>query len=66
MRDFHLDDEMHARSEHFIVTHPCTVQNEGFIGGKTSYRFTDTSIGQVAVVRCVCDAEEDLTDYSQW
>ena len=38
----------------------------GAIGGRLTFCFTVTSIGVVAVVRCACGAEADVTDFSAW
>ncbi len=38
----------------------------GAIGGRLTYCFTDTSLGQIAIVKCACGAEINLTDFDSW
>lgn len=52
-----------AHADHWIRTHPCRLRKSKrttAIGGKISFRFTDTSIGQLQVVLCACGKEELL------
>ena len=57
-----------VRAEHakaalaWIKKHPCKERRKsgGVIGGKVSYVFTQTSIGVLQVVKCVCRGEECL------
>lgn len=39
---------------------------QGAIGGRFTFSFTRTTIGNVSKVRCACGAEKDLTDYGAW
>lgn len=43
----------------WLDDHPCKIRGKysGAIGGGTTYRFTDTSIGQIQVVSCACGDE---------
>ncbi len=45
--------------------HRCDLP-EGAIGGKLTYMFTNTELGQVVQVKCACGEVCDLTDYEGW
>lgn len=60
-----MAQDMHFRIEarhveiaqKWIAEHPCKIRKSkrtGAIGGKTSYTFVDTSIGQLQNVNCAC------------
>lgn len=57
-------DKRHAENARkWINQHPCKTRKSkkiGVIGGKTSYVFTNTSIGQLQIVRCGCRKEKLL------
>jgi hypothetical protein len=38
----------------------------GAIGGRFSYTFTQTSLGLITTVTCLCGEKIDLTDYDRW
>jgi arsenate reductase-like glutaredoxin family protein len=40
--------------------------NTGAIGGRLTYSFTSTSLGEVCKVECACGAKVDLTEYGDW
>lgn len=65
-REFFLDDPEQDAAEEFVVTHQCSIEYEGAIGGAISYTFTDTSIGTAITVSCACGAQENITDYAKW
>ena len=58
----------------FIKNHKCDLKDEsrtggkkvGAIGGRIGYRFTPTSLGIAALVKCACGKEKDVTDYDSW
>lgn len=44
----------------------CTITDEGAIGGRITFEFTPTGLGDVVKVRCACGAKIDLTEYEKW
>ena len=38
----------------------------GAIGGRMTYSFTNTSLGQLCKAKCACGQEVDLTNYENW
>ena len=40
--------------------------NQGAIGGRLSYRFTPTGLGEIVVVTCACGEEVDLSFSEDW
>ncbi len=36
------------------------------IGGRFSYSFTPTGLGEIAAVHCACGKKKTLTDFSEW
>ena len=44
----------------------CPIKDTGAIGGKTSVKFTMTSLGCGITVECDCGASVDVTDVSCW
>lgn len=63
---FSLTEDEYKLAVEFKNSHHCDHINVGAIGGSTTYRFTPTSLGIIAVVSCVCGKELDLTDYESW
>lgn len=58
---FTIDSRHAENAQKWIAQHPCRIRKSkktGAIGGKTSYVFTNTSIGQLQTVCCACG--EDL------
>lgn len=55
---FHEWDEAHKKR--CVNGDP---MNQGAIGGRLTFSFTPTSLGEIQKVRCVCGEEIDLTDY---
>jgi hypothetical protein len=41
-------------------------ENQGAIGGVLSYVFTDTSMGQIATLKCACGEKQALTNFDNW
>ena len=72
MIHFDLDDEQAAKVFKWNRKHldHCPLYGkDGAIGGRVSYTFTPTSLGQIVKVKCACgseDSEVDLTDYENW
>lgn len=65
---FELTPQQQETATQWIRTHDCPRRREyaGAIGGVSSYCFTPTSIGEIAVVKCWCGQELNLTDFSDW
>lgn len=40
--------------------------NTGAIGGRLTFCFTRTSLGQIVNVKCACGSEICLTDFEVW
>ena len=59
---FRIRAEHATAARTWIKKHPCKERRKsgGVIGGKVSYVFTETSIGVLQVVKCVCGGEECL------
>ena len=64
------DDEEKAAKEwfdlHLKTKHKGKAPYTGAAGGGLSYEFTPTGIGTCIVVRCMCGAEENVTDFEGW
>lgn len=41
-------------------------EDGGAIGGRYTWEFTPTSLGEVVRLRCCCGAEVDLSEYENW
>jgi len=41
-------------------------QKQAAIGGRFSYSFTPTGLGEIAAVSCACGKKKTLTDFSEW
>ncbi len=44
----------------------CKQTEVGAIGGKYTYSFTQTSLGCIHKLKCICGEEADFTDYESW
>lgn len=70
----YLTEDQTQKADEFKKNHDCKYRTQeipdhiyvGEIGGTTSYRFTPTSLGVVAVVLCTCGNEMELTDHESW
>lgn len=40
--------------------------NQGAIGGRMSFTFTPTGLGQITKIKCACGDEVDVTQYEHW
>lgn len=40
--------------------------NSGAIGGRFTWKFTSTNLGQISVLECSCGERLDLTPYHDW
>ena len=64
---FELNEVETERAEAFQEKHRHPEVYKGAIGGHLNYIFTPTSIGDACSIHCtICDAEENITDYSHW
>lgn len=76
MKTFELSDEqlvalMRWESEHDRM---CSLYDDGTkpiskmgaIGGRATYCFTPTSLGMIAIFKCACGGELNLTEYHVW
>lgn len=64
---FELDDNEIRKLNEWDNKHQCSLKEDsGAIGGRLTYSFTGTSLGQIVVVKCGCGEEIDLTDYNMW
>lgn len=54
------------KEEHDKVCPLKSPGKQGAIGGRTTFTFTGTSLGELFGVQCGCGAEECFTDVSHW
>lgn len=52
-------------TEHVAAKHSNPVKHAA-IGGRLTWSFTGTSLGQITTVTCACGEKIDLTDYEEW
>lgn len=41
-------------------------RSQGAVGGRFTYEFCNTTLGQVCKFKCECGASVDVTDYDEW
>ncbi len=41
-------------------------QKQAAIGGRFTYSFTPTGLGEIAAIHCACGKKKTLTDFSEW
>ncbi len=68
---FELDEDEKNTMYNWLKKHnkTCKYSNphvQGAIGGRSSYIFTPTSLGITTKVKCACNEEICLTDYTNW
>jgi len=65
---FIIDDEAEKKYLKWLEEHKkvCTQIDVGAIGGKYTFSFTQTSLGCIHVLNCVCGEEANFTEYDQW
>lgn len=66
---FELDEVEHIKYREWRREHDKTCKNKygvGAIGGRTTFCFTPTGLGNIVVVKCACGEEINLTDVSDW
>lgn len=68
-RSFGLNNEEDKMLFEWLYKHDETCplkHNQGAIGGRLTYCFTPTGLGDVIKVKCSCGEEIDLTIYEDW
>jgi len=69
MNEFKLDREQIVKIAAWLSEHdktcPYTI-NQGAIGGRLTYSFTHTGLGNAVTVNCACGESIDVTDYDSW
>lgn len=57
----------------FLSGHECGLEDDelggkkvGAIGGQLTWCFTQTGLGEILVIKCMCGAEKNLTDFDSW
>lgn len=66
---FSLTREQEKRYNEWKIKHDrvCPLKgNEGAIGGRITFCFTGTSLGQIVNVKCGCGEEICLNDFEDW
>lgn len=65
---FTMDDQEVTAAKAWMDAHEtvCVIKETGAIGGKYTFAFTLTGLGQAVVVQCACGASHNVTNYSQW
>lgn len=65
--EFSLDEEQYLKFLKWRLEHHCKYdENQGAIGGRFTFSFTPTSIGQIETVHCACGEKINVTDYSNF
>ena len=63
------EDELPSLDK-WLEEHECGYTKDPFaagaIGGRLTYQFTPTSLGQITVVRCLCGKEVNITNTDSW
>ena len=63
---FGLTPRQLLKANKFVSAHSCDLPYAGAVGGKITYSFTNTSLGQIILISCACGADVDLSDYDIW
>ncbi len=63
MIEFKLTDEQEQEYDNW---HNHCDFDAGAIGGRISFVFTPTGLGECVVVKCLCGEEINLTDSNNW
>lgn len=66
--EFQIIDEDYKKFEVWYKQHKkeCPVEDVGAIGGRYTFTFTPTGLGDIVKVTCVCGEELNLTDWESW
>jgi len=54
--EFSVEEDKVEATLKWVEEHPCKLRGkyQGAIGGAITYKFTDTTIGQIQTVMCAC------------
>lgn len=63
---FEIWKEEHDKSCKFYDDGSKIDSPTGAIGGRFSYCFTPTGLGEVLIINCMCGKSINLTDYDSW
>jgi len=64
---FTLDKNKLEQIDAWNKNHNCNMkENIGTIGGRLTYSFTPTGLGEIVTVKCACGEELDLTNSEDW
>ena len=65
---FTIDDEAEKKYLKWLEEHKkvCKVTDVGAIGGKYTYSFTQTGLGCIHILKCVCGEKANFTEYDEW
>ena len=68
---FHVNKRQSQKINTFITEHnkECVFADPnkcGSIGGRFTYEFCNTYLGQVTKLKCECGASVDVSDYDEW
>ena len=66
---FALSEDEHKKYREWNLEHIKTCPlfgNDGAIGGRLTFCFTPTGLGNITVVKCCCGEEINLTDFDLW
>jgi len=69
MFNFTVSDKEEERAEEWLKEHKkvCKLKDvSATIGGKYTWSFTQTGLGCVIVLNCVCEEAINLTDFETW
>lgn len=62
---FELDESQEEILQEWLSEHDCDA-DAGSIGGRLSYVFTPTGLGDLVEVRCLCGGKISLTNSDNW
>ena len=68
MLEFVMSEKEVADFDKWRKSHRCEIDemSPAAIGGRWTFMFTPTGLGNVTVVKCACGAELEVTDVSMW
>ena len=65
-RDTYVAFDIKYSDHQKAYKHECPQVDTGAIGGRITFSFTPTALGEVTKATCVCGWEEDFTDYASF
>jgi len=68
MFNFTVLDEEENKANKWLLEHKkvCKIKNVGAIGGKYTWSFTQTGLGCITTLKCICEEGINLTDFESW